>query len=217
MKPVLVSMAPSASSANGICLSQTPGGAGAVTINGALATGGVATLGGVSAVTITSTGDISNRTFDITGTDGFGRTLVLAGMTGPNATTVVSTHSFKTVTKITISGAAAAAITIGVNGTGISWPIAPDIHPVSFSIGLGINVTGTIDVTVQHTFDDVQAAGYDPYASASSWIDHTSLIAKTADTDGNYAFPCRGIRLKVNSSASGTVILTVVQSGTSSA
>ena len=118
MRPIRLAMAPTATDRDGICASQTPAGAGAVTINGALASGGVATLGAVSAVTVYSASDISNRTFDITGTDYYGAALSETGLTGPNNSTVVSSKSYKTVTAVTISGAAAGAIEVGVNGTG---------------------------------------------------------------------------------------------------
>src|SRR3990167_8446733 len=58
--------------ANGICLTQTPSGAGDLTINGALATSGVATLDVPRHIIITSTANDSARTFTITGTNAYG-------------------------------------------------------------------------------------------------------------------------------------------------
>lgn len=210
MRPIVISMAPSATSTNAICLSQTPGGAGNLTLNGALVTAGVAILGAQTQVTITSAADISNRTFTLTGTDTRGFA-VSESLTGPNATTVTSTKSYKTVTQIAISGAAAGAVTVGVNGVGVSVPVAMDIHQNGFSAALGLDITGTINVTVQHTFEDPFSSTFNAYTA--TWLDHSSLASKTADTDGNYAFPCRAVRLKVNSSSSGSCVFTIIQSG----
>lgn len=101
--------------ADGVCQSQTPSGAGNLTINGAQASGGVASFTAARQITIASSSDISNRTFTITGTDAAGNALVET-ITGPNNATVTTTGYFKTVTQIAISGAAAGALTVGMNG-----------------------------------------------------------------------------------------------------
>lgn len=80
-----------------------------------------------------------------------------------------------------------------------------DYVQAPFAVGFGVVVTGTVNFTVQHTFDDVQATGVTP-----TWFDHSSVAAKTANTDGNYAFPVRAIRLKQNS-GSGSCVMTVIQ------
>jgi hypothetical protein len=52
--------------ANNVCASQTPAGAGALVLNGTLVSGGVAYLGQNSRIYIASGSNISNRTFTIT-------------------------------------------------------------------------------------------------------------------------------------------------------
>lgn len=89
--------------------------------------------------------------------------------------------------------------------------IVPDYLISPFAIGLGVKITGTPNYTVQHTFDDVFAAGFDP--ATATWFDHPSLTAQTANKDSNYAFPVRGIRLTVNS-GTGTATIMLVQAGT---
>lgn len=210
-------MAPNALDRDGICQSQTPSGAGNLTINGALASGGVATLGEMTAPTVYGGSDESGKTFTFTGTDRYGFPVTSAATTGPTAgATVTCATSFKTVTQVAVSAATTGAIEVGVTGTGISRAIPMDIHQNGFSVSLGVDITGTIDFTVQHTFDDPFAATYNPYASTAKWFDHSTIAADTADVDGNYAFPCRAIRLKVNSSSGGTAVLTIIQSGISS-
>jgi hypothetical protein len=84
--------------------------------------------------------------------------------------------------------------------------IAPmDISQAPFAVGFGCVVTGTVNFTVEHTFDDIQN-GVTP-----TWFSHSSVAAKTANTDGNYAFPVRAIRLTQNS-GTGSVVMTFIQS-----
>jgi hypothetical protein len=101
--------------ADGVCASQTPASAGNLTINGAQASGGVASFTAARQITIASSSNISNRTFTITGTDAAGNVQVET-ITGPNNTTVTTARYFRTVTQIAISGSAAGALTVGMNG-----------------------------------------------------------------------------------------------------
>lgn len=213
MRPITISMAPTALDRDGIGLAQQRVGAGALSIDGTLASGGVATLGAVSTVTLYSAGNLSAVTFTITGTDHYGLA-ISESRAGPNAGTVTSSKSYKTVTAVSTSATIGTNVEIGVDGTGTSRAVPMDIHQAAFSVALGLDITGTIDVTVQHTFEDPFAASWDPYAA--TWFNHSSLAAKTSDTDGNYSFPCRAIRLKVNSSTSGSASLTIIQSGINS-
>jgi hypothetical protein len=206
MRPITFTKTLAASSANNICLSQKPGGAGALTINGAAATAGVATLDTQRIVGITSDANDSGNTLTITGTDGYGRT-ISETVTGPNTTTVSSTLNYKTVTSITISGAAVGNFTIGTTGVGASeW------HPVDYignptNTSIACVVAGTVNYTVQHTHDDI----FDPVTALNpTAINHASLAAQTATGDGNYAFPIRAIRVVINS-GTGSVASTILQ------
>lgn len=212
MRPIVITMAPTALDRDGIALSQTPSGAGAVTLNGTLVSGGVATMGAVSAVGIYSASNISNRTFTITGTDHYDFPISETGLTGPNNGTIVSAKSYKTVTAMTISGAAAGAIEVGPTGAGISRAVPLDRNnQAGFQVGLGLTISGTVSATVQHTFDDPFASTFDPYTA--TWHDHEDLATETATVDGNYAYPPSAVRLKIVSSASGTATLTIIQQG----
>jgi hypothetical protein len=99
-------------------------------------------------------------------------------------------------------------IVITVTGAGTSAAMAVlDHYQSPFNVGMGLVISGTVSVTVQHTFDDVQNASVTP-----TWFNHTTLASVTASTDGNYAFPIRAIRLN-QASGSGTSTLTVIQAG----
>lgn len=89
--------------------------------------------------------------------------------------------------------------------------VCPVDHYVSPSnIALSVVVTGTVDYTVQYTFDDVFANGYNP--SSGNWTPHPSLTNKATTLDSNIAYPVRGIRVILNS-GSGTIRLTIIQAG----
>lgn len=101
---------------------------------------------------------------------------------------------------------------VTITGEEESKPVPVDTRTVGgTAIALGIVVTGTVDVTVQHTFDDIWARDYDP--STGTWMDHETLINITANADGNYAFPPTAIRIIGNSGSTGDAELVVVQQG----
>lgn len=100
--------------------------------------------------------------------------------------------------------------TISKTGTGSTAPIPMLLFVTPFNVGIGVVVSGTVNYTVQHTFDDVWATGYT--AGSGNWFNHASLASQAANADGNYAFPVTAIRLTVNS-GSGTATMTVIQAG----
>ena len=65
--PIVLNGAAGVASANSICTSQTPSGAGALTLDGSTVSGGVANLGSMAYVYITSAGNDSGRTFSVSG------------------------------------------------------------------------------------------------------------------------------------------------------
>lgn len=77
-------------------------------------------------------------------------------------------------------------------GAGTSPVIAPHGSRMSF----GVITSGTVTYTIQHTFNDVD------------WFDHEFVVGKTANDDGNYAFPVSGIRINVTA-GSGSATLTL--------
>ena len=104
-----------AADADGVCQSQTPAATGVqnLTINGAQASGGVATFTAGRLITITSSGTDDGRTFTVVGTDvnGSAQTETIAG---PDTATVTGTLYFRTVTQVTVDEDTAGAITVGM-------------------------------------------------------------------------------------------------------
>jgi hypothetical protein len=211
MQPMSVTVGPiAAASANNICLSQTPS-AGALLINGALASGGVATLDVQRRVLITTTADESARTFTITGTNWSG-SVISQTITGPNATTGATTISFKTVTSVTISGNAAGALTVGTNGIADSpWVRFDDFAPNYATVTC--TISGTVNWTVQWTLDDPNdpqspvAAGSMTFQNATD----TNLVNQAVANRGGLQYAPTFARVVLNS-GTGSVRGTFLQS-----
>ena len=97
-------------------------------------------------------------------------------------------------------------------GVGASTPVPLDNYISPFDVGIGVTVTGTATYTVQFTFDDVQAKGYNPATGA--WFDSPDTAVAGATTNGasNIAFPVTAVRVNVTA-GTGTVQLVVIQAG----
>jgi hypothetical protein len=95
--------------------------------------------------------------------------------------------------------------TVSRTGVGSSSSLVMNTNISPFNVGFGVIVTGTVNYTVQHTFDD-------PAAGFTTWFSHPTIASLAANADGNYAFPVTGIKLLVNSGA-GTATLKLIQAG----
>jgi len=104
-------------------------------------------------------------------------------------------------------------IRVTVSSATVSAALPLDQYISPFNIGLGVSLSAgaSLTYTVQHTFDDVWAAGFDP--ATANWFNHATMTSKTTSFDGNYAYPVTAIRLNVTSYTSGEATLTAVQAG----
>lgn len=198
-----------AASANNIALSQTPS-TGALTLNGSTVTGGVAVLDKPRQVLITTAGNESAKTFTITGTDWAGNP-ISETVTGPNISTAASVLNYATVTSITISAGAAAALTVGTNGVASSPWLRLDewANPV---VSKQCNVTGTVNYTVQFSMDDPNSYVNSVAPSAMTWINDQDLdfVDNTVSAQGFSSFSPTWIRIVLNS-GTGSVMGTFAQ------
>lgn len=197
-----------AASANNIALSQTPGGAVAMTLNGSTVASGVAVLDAQRRVLITSAANDSGITFTIAGANRWGNPISEV-LTGANASTAQSVLDYKTVTSVTTSGAAAGAVTVGTSGVGSSGWIMLNPHAMPFNVSLAVvfGATGAPNATVQYTYDSPN----DPSGAVpTAWA--TAIAGKTVNSDTTLGFPVRAVRLLMNS-GTGTATLTVIQAG----
>lgn len=94
---------------------------------------------------------------------------------------------------------------VSKTGVGSSSALVMNTNVTPFNVGFGVLVTGTVNYTVQHTFDD-------PAVGFSTWFSHPTVASQAANADGNYAFPVTGIKVLVNS-GDGTATLKLVQAG----
>jgi hypothetical protein len=92
-------------------------------------------------------------------------------------------------------------------GTGSSNSILFDYHGGP-EVALQVDVTGTVNWTVQQTLQNPNDASTAPV----SWFDHpdANLVGQTAGRQGNYAFVPMAARITVNS-GSGSVRFTALQ------
>lgn len=95
--------------------------------------------------------------------------------------------------------------TVSKTGVGSSASLVMNTNISPFNVGFGVVVSGTVNYTVQHTFDD-------PAVGFTTWFSHPTIASETTNQDGNYAFPVTGIKLLVNS-GDGTATLNLIQAG----
>ncbi|CAB4190572.1 hypothetical protein UFOVP1288_75 [uncultured Caudovirales phage] len=98
-------------------------------------------------------------------------------------------------------------VIISKTGTGSSATASMDQYISPFNVGMGAVTSGTINYTVQHTYDNIFDSAVTPV-----WFDHATMASKTGNFDGSYAYPVAGIKVLVNS-GTGTVTLTLLQAG----
>jgi hypothetical protein len=211
MRPVILSLTLVAGAVGAIAASQTLGGAGALTINGSLATGGVAKMAAQQNIGITSTGNYSATTFNITGTDSQNR-VISERLAGPNNGTATSVLNYLTVTSITSSTALATATTVDTLGIGASREVPVDRYLNPGNVSVAVEVTGTINYTVQWTMDDVYAGAPGPFV----WFPgQTNVVNATTTQAASIVSPVSAVRVVTNS-GTGTAKLIVQQSGAAS-
>ena len=101
-------------------------------------------------------------------------------------------------------------IVITQTGAGTSGVAAFNIHATPFNVGIGCVVSGAVNYTIQHTFDDVMITPQ----SSCAWFNHddADLNNATGNQDSNYDFPVRASQVVVNS-GTGSVKTTFIQAG----
>lgn len=205
MKPKTITFVLDTADADGICASQTPLAAGALTIDGALATSGVATLDVARHVSITSTGDESTKTFTVTGTNRYGATITETTL-GPSSTTINLSKNFKTVTAVSVNAATAGAITVGTTNEADTQPVPVEYLSEMYSYEGKLSAGASLKYAVQYTFDDP----FDPTfeESTAEWITHAS--DKTGTFDDIIDRSVRAIRARVTEYTSGTLYFTII-------
>lgn len=97
-------------------------------------------------------------------------------------------------------------------GTGSSLPAVFDWLRNPFNVSIGCVISGTINYTIQHTFDwDYDAMGI---PAGVTWWNHddAALVGAIANQESNFAYPCVASKILVNS-GTGSVTVTFTQAG----
>ena len=206
-RPISLTLAPTASVANAVCLIQTPVGAGALTINGTLATAGIATLDLPRHLLITTAADDHARTLAITGTDRFGNVMTTT-TAAPNATTkIVTGYNFKTITGITIDAASAGAITIGTaNSLDSAWLALDWIAATDTTITVTLSSGASLTFAVQSTIDPIQSKTF----AESTANTMTTTLLGTASMQATLIDPLRALRLALSAFVSGSATIQIL-------
>lgn len=212
--PITTTITLGVADADGVAQNQTLGAAGTLTLNGALVTGGVAIMDVPRRVILTSAGNDSGRTFIIAGTarSEQGGIVQSETITGGNIAAVESLLDFATVTSITGSGATAAGITAGTNGTASGPWVVWDMNLDNFKVGVyGFVLSGSPTWQVDITPDDPFGTWLPSNISAPRAVEDAVLNDLTANASGSLAMPFRASRLTLT--AVGGVQLVQQQSG----
>lgn len=187
-----------AADADGIAVAQQTAGAGALTLNGAGVSGGVATLSPPRRVRLHSAGNIAGVTFTITGTDR-GGSAITDTVTGINNSTVATNKVFASVTGITVDGAVGSDVEVGWNGESVTgWIILGNMKGnFSWRLRVFFPAGGTVNYDIEGTSQNIlrdQLAGDNPDDL------QTLESAQTGNYTSENDVPIAAIRLKVNSS-----------------
>ncbi|MDD4995780.1 MAG: hypothetical protein PHW53_04955 [Patescibacteria group bacterium] len=204
MKPSSKTYTITGTDADGICLSQTPLAAGALTIAGALSSGGAGSIPTAQHVTVTCAGSDAARSFVVTGTDDAGnaQTETLAGSA---TSTTTSAKNFKTVSSVVVDAATAGAVTVGWVAT-LETPWIPlNRYKTPFSYSYQADI-GAATYLLEGTLDNVQDSSITPLA-------FTLVASGTVDIAGGLTVPAEAVRLKVTAWTSGTIVFKIMQAG----
>lgn len=205
MRPKRLTLSIAVADPNGICETQTPVGAGNLTINGALATAGVATMDFARHASVASDEDESGDTYTFTGTNRH-HAAQTESITGPNNNTVTTTKNFLTVTQVAVSGAATGNITVGSADEADTKIIPTDNYAkiIRYSGMLSSGASQTF--AIEYTTDDIYDSDFDE--EVANWID--AATGKTADYSGTLEGGVTAIRGAITSFASGTFTLHII-------
>ncbi len=187
-----------------------------LTMDGDLLVGGTFTsldgLGRIIVIVDSDTDTQSDVTFTIVGTDAQDNAISNT-ITGPaSAATVASSKYFKTVTSVSVSAAQGGTEKVDIGTRGTTLSAVSKAYPLnsrdSVAPQVSVDVTGTINFTVQQTFSDLltntDASG------AIIWEDVTALASKSADTTAQLSIGARGVRVVINTYSTGAELQATV-------
>lgn len=162
-------------------------------------------------VTLTSPAQatLAGVTFTIVGTDADGNAQTETGITGPaSASTVTSTKYFKTVSTIQPSATMGGlVVSVGISAISCSPTIPLEWRSIAGAT-LSLDISGTINFTVNECFDNIYSAN----PSTLAWFPLTALTAKAVDTNAIGTVGATGFQIITNSvTNTATITARIVQ------
>ena len=157
MRPIIIDIIPDDVDPNGVFEDQTLGGAGDFILNGSGVVDGewISPDGFAKKIGFESAGNISGVNFTVNGfADADRHVAISETLAGPNANTVQTTNYFYVITSISADAA------VGTNTeAGPVDELTSPVIPLNWRGGItsvNIDITGTMDITIQNTFDNIQ-------------------------------------------------------------
>lgn len=99
-------------------------------------------------------------------------------------------------------------VSMSANAVGPTRWVAADYHIAPFQLSIGVIAAGTINYSVQYTYDDVAVA-----SPAPTPLNDAVLVNATATGDTTFNNPITGWRVLVNSVSGGSVTIRGIQAG----
>lgn len=210
MRPISITQNLDNTSTTKVAAAQTLGGAG----NLVLAAGAAAidSSGAARTVLFTTTEDDSAVHFTITGLDADGNTITEGPTTLPNSSTKASSKAYASISRIAIDAAIGANISVGTtNSTLTSQSLT---QPLDFydriAPMVAVEITGTINFTIQETFDPILAPqngnSVPAGTSGAIWFSPSALATKTSNTAAQLDVGATGVRVQINSYSNGATL-----------
>ena len=177
---------------DGISVAQKRTGAGALTITGDLASGGVATMDVARHIGVYCAGDINTVVFTITGTDRYGHA-ISETITGVNATTVNGNKNFKTVTAVATSATVGTDVEVGTTDEAETqlWPVNYRGGGVTYQVRL--SASASLTWALEYTNENVLKPAF--LEDTAEY--HTDLTGQTAGNMNTSVGPFTACRLAI--------------------
>ncbi len=188
----------------------------ALVFDGDLISGGTFTsadgLGRIIVIVDSDTDTQSDVTFTIVGTNA-NDNAISDVVTGPGSgLTVASAKYFKTVSSVTVSAAQGGTEKVDIGTRGTTLSAVSKAYPLnsrdSVAPMVSVNVTGTLNFTVQQTYSNLLENNEG--SGVIVWEDVTALASKTSDTTAQLGIGCRGMRIVINTYSTGAELQAIV-------
>lgn len=195
-----------ANSVNVIAHTQTPAGAGNLTLVST-----PVTLDSQRQVLFTPAGaEATNGTIWVVyGINSSGSNIQETVDGADNPATANTIQSFLAVSQISVNKAQAGAVQVGTNTVGATAWQSIDMMRQPINVGFAVTITGTVNYTIQITNQDVNALSAGQVPTTADLAGFTALAYSTS---GGFTTPAAYFRVQINS-GTGTITLNYQQAG----